>query len=283
MVAQEPRLAAEVAAWFAEAEAADAAEDAAHGAARGDEMPDWVADKARRLARIRAAKAALEAEAKADGPPRDPDGPGPSSGMQARGDRGQGPRDTPPDAAQRNFTDPDSRIMPAGGGFVAGYDAQIAVDAAHQIIVAQRLSTNPADFDALVPLVDRIAATLGRKPREVSADSGFATEANLIAMDAHRIRPYLAPGRIRHGETDPLAARPLKRKPRMQAMAEAIRRAGRRTRYRLRKQIVEPVFGQIKQARGFRQFLRRGFQTVKADWAMICTAHNLNKLHAART
>ncbi len=109
------------------------------------------------------------------------------------------------------------------------------------------------------------------------------TEANLIAMDARRIRPYLAPGRIGHGETDPVAARPLKRKPRMQAMAETIRRAGRRTRYRLRMQVVDSVFGQIKQARSFRQFLRRGFQTVKSDWAMICTAHNLNKLQAART
>jgi hypothetical protein len=146
--------------------------------------------------------------------------------------------------AQRNFTDGDSRIMPSQGGFIAGYNGQIAVDAAHQIIVAQRLVTNPADFAGLIPLVDQARANLGRKLCEVSGDTGFATEANLVAMADCRVRAYLSPGRIRHGETDPTAGRVLKRKPQMQAMAETIRRAGRRSRYRLRKQVVEPVFGQ---------------------------------------
>lgn len=288
MVSQEPKLAAEVASWLDQADAADAAEDAQHGAGRGDETPAWMADKQRRLERIRAAKAQLEAEAKA-GPAAgsaDPAGPGPSSGMQERGARKNRPADTPPDPtppdrAQRNFTDPDSRITPSQGGFIAGYNGQIAVDAAHQIIVAQQLGTNPADFAALVPLVDQARANLGRKLREVSGDTGFATEANLEAMADRRVRAYLSPGRIRHGETDPTAGRVLKRKPRMQAMAETIRRAGRRSRYRLRKQVVEPVFGQIKQARGFRQFLLRGLTNVRGEWAMICTVHNLLKLHKA--
>lgn len=280
MVQQEPKLAAEVQGWLDQAAAADAAEDAEHGAdRRGDEMPDWVADKQRRLARIRAAKAQLEAEAAGTDTP-DPDGPGPSSGMQERGNRKQAPG-TPPDKAQRNFTDPDSRIMPSAGGFIAGYNGQIAVDAAHQVIVAHQLSTNPADYAALVPLIDQIATNLGRRAREVSGDTGFATEANLAAMAARRVRSYLSPGRIRHGETDPAAGRVLKRKPLMQAMAETIRRAGRRSRYRLRKQVVEPVFGQIKQARGFRQFLLRGLANVRAEWALLCTAHNLLKLHRA--
>ena len=281
MVSQEPKLAAEVASWLDQADAADAAEDAQHGAARGDETPAWMADKQRRLERIRAAKAQLEAEAKA-GPGRaDPDGAGPSSGMQERGARKDRPAETPPDKAQRNFTDPDSRIMPSQGGFIAGYNGQIAVDAAHQIIIAQRLGTNPADFAALVPLVDQARANLGRKLREVSGDTGFATEANLEAMAERRVRAYLSPGRIRHGDTDPTAGRLLKRKPRMQAMADTIRRAGRRSRYRLRKQVVEPVFGHIKQARGFRQFLLRGLTKVKGEWAMVCTVHNLLKLHKA--
>jgi hypothetical protein len=188
---------------------------------------------------------------------------------------------TPPDRAQRNFTDGDSRIMPSGGGFIAGYNGQIAVDAAHQIIVAEQVSTNPADFAALIPLVDQAHANLGRKLREVSGDTGFATEANLAAMAERGIRAYLTPGRIRHGETDPTAGRVLKRKPLMQAMADKIRRAGRRSRYRLRKQTAEPVFGQIKQPRGFRQFLLRGLNQVKGEWAMICTAHNILKLHKA--
>jgi transposase len=282
LVQQEPKLAAAVQSWLDQAAAADAAEDAQHGAdRRGDETPDWMADKQRRLERIRTAKAQLEAEAKAGPGDADPDGPGPSSGMQERGARKAEPGDTPPDNAQRNFTDPDSRILPSGGGFIAGYNGQIAVDAAHQIIVAQRLATNPADFAALIPLVDQAQANLGRTLREVSGDTGFATEANLEAMAARRVRAYLSPGRIRHGQTDPAAGRVLKRKPRMQAMAETIRRAGRRSRYRLRKQVVEPVFGQIKQARGFRQFLLRGLNKVRGEWAIICTAHNLLKLHRA--
>ena len=282
MLQQEPKLAAEVQAWLDQAEAADAAEDAAQGAdRRGDEMPDWVADGQRRLARIRAARAQLEAEAAAGPQGLDPDGPGPSSGMQERGERKQTPTDRPPAKAQRNVTDPDSRIMPSAGGFIAGYNGQIAVDAAHQVIVAQRLATNPADSAALVPLIDQLRGTLGRKPRAVSADSGVASEANLAALAERRIAAYLSPGRIRHGQTDPAAGRVLKRKPRMQAMAETIRRAGRRSRYRLRKQLVEPVFGQIKQARGFRQFLLRGLHKVRAEWAMLCTAHNLLKLYGA--
>ena len=282
MARQEPKLAAEVASWLDQADAADAAEDAQHGAGRrGDETPAWMADKQRRLARIRAAKALLEAEAKAGPGNADPAGPGPSSGMQERGARKDRPADTPPDRAQRNFTDPDSRIMPSQGGFIAGYNGQIAVDAAHQIIVAQQLGTNPADFAALVPLVDQARANLGRKLREVSGDTGFATEANLDAMAERRVRAYLSPGRIRHGETRLAAGRVLKRKPRMQAMADTIRKAGRRSRYRLRKQVVEPVFGHIKQARGFRQFLLRGLDKVRGEWAMICTVHNLLKLHKA--
>jgi transposase len=287
MAEQERSLEAEVKAWLDQAQAADAAEDAQHGADhRGDETPAWMADKQRRLERIRAAKAQLEAEARAGADSGDADGPGPSSGMQERGARKSLPADEeqsapPPDRAQRNFTDGDSRIMPSGGGFIAGYNGQIAVDAAHQIIIAEQLSTNPADFAALIPLVDQAHANLGRKLREVSGDTGFATEANLAAMAERGIRAYLTPGRIRHGETDPTAGRVLKRKPLMQAMADKIRRAGRRSRYRLRKQTAEPVFGQIKQPRGFRQFLLRGLNQVRGEWAMICTAHNILKLHKA--
>jgi transposase len=281
MVQREPKLAAEVKSWLDRAETADAAEDTQHGTdRRGDETPAWMADKQRRLERIRAAKAQLEAEASGTAPD-DPDGPGPSSGMQERGARKTAPTDRPPDKAQRNFTDGDSRIMPSGGGFIAGYNGQIAVDAAHQVIVAQRLATNPADFAALIPLVDQARTNLGRKLREVSGDTGFATEANLAAMAERRVQAYLSPGRVRHGDTDRTAGRILKRKPLMQAMADTIRRDGRRSRYRLRKQVVEPVFGQIKQARGFRQFLMRGLAKTRAEWAMLCTAHNLLKLHAA--
>jgi transposase len=277
----EAGLAAEVADWLAQAEAADAAQDAERGPERrGDELPGWVADKQQRLERIRAAKAALEAEAEAEPPPHAE--PGPSAGMTDRGRPQRAADGGPPARAQRNFTDPDSRVLKARDGFIQGYNGQLAVDAAHQIIVAQRLTTNGSDQAGLVPLLDATAAALGRTPREVSADAGFCREANLEALAARGIRGYLAPGRASHGRADPSGQGQLKPGSRMAQMAARLKRAGRRSRYRLRKQTVEPVIGQIKQARGFRQFLLRGVIKVKAEWALVCTAHNLIKLLPTR-
>jgi transposase len=281
MARVEAALAAEVAGWLARAEREDAADDAEHGVdQRGDEVPEWVKDKQARLERIRAAKAALEAEAEA--PPSDAE-PGPSSGMIDHGRPRRAQDGGPPARAQRNFTDPDSRVMKTRDGFVQGYNGQLAVDGAHQIIVAQRLTTNGSDQAGLVPLLDAATVALGRKPREVSADAGFCRESNLEALVARGIRGYLAPGRGRHGSADPSGWRQLKPGARMAKMAAKLKRAGRRSRYRLRKQTVEPVIGQIKQARGFRQFLLRGFLKVEAEWALVCTAHNLTKLVATRT
>jgi DDE family transposase len=282
MKAAEPALAAEVEGWLSRAAEVDAAEDQEHGAdRRGDEMPDWMADKQRRLEAIRAAKAALEAEAADPPDPEDESGPGASSGMRWQGRALRGEDGGPPDRAQRNFTDPDSRILPTRDGFVQGYNGQIAVDAAHQVIVAHRLVTTSADYRALIPLVDSIHTHLGRKPREVSGDAGFATEANLAALKERRIKAYLPPGRARYGEAHAAGRRKLTKMPLRRAMAETLKRAGRRSRYRLRKQVVEPVFGQMKQARSFRQFLLRGLDQVRGEWAMICTAHNLLKLAQA--
>jgi transposase len=278
----ERKLAAEVAEWFARAEASDREEDRLHGAdKRGDEMPAWVADKAARLERIRAAKAALEAEAKAPPPEDSDDGPGPSSGMMKSG-RPQRDRDGgPPDRAQRNFTDPESRIQPTRGGVIQGYNAQIAVDGANQIILAQRLQTNAADRGALKPLLADLRRHLRANPQELSADAGYCDEDNLAHLARRRINAFLAPGRKRRAENDQAGRRRTRKGSRVQAMATKLRRAAHRSRYRLRKQIVEPVFGQIKHARGFRQFLLRGLDKVRAEWAMICTAHNLLKLAKA--
>jgi transposase len=299
MARAEAALAAEVAGWLARAEREDAADDAAHGPEkRGDELPDWVKDKQARLEHIRAAKAALEAEARADPPPEDAE-PGPSSGMSDRGrprrlparvgERGPNPAlsgqsdGAPPARAQRNFTDPDSRVLKTRDGFVQGYNGQLAVDTAQQIIVAQRLTTNGSDQAGLVPLLEATQAALGRTPREVSADAGFCREANLAVLEERKIRGYLAPGRAAHGAPDPSGRRPIKPDSRLAKMVAKLQRAGRRSRYRLRKQTVEPVLGQIKHARGFRQFLLRGFIKVQAEWALVCTVHNLVKLVAART
>jgi Transposase domain (DUF772)/Transposase DDE domain len=228
----EAQLAAQVSGWLERAGLDDAAEDADHGpSCRGDEMPAWVRNKQQRLNRIRAARAALETEAKQEPGTVDPHGPGPSSGMQTFGRPNRSPDGGAPDRAQRNFTDPDSRILPTRDGSIAGYNGQIAVDAANQVIVSHRLVTNSADVDGLIPLVDAARAALGRKPTEVSADNGFASEANLEALAERRIRAYLACRRGRHRDEPETTWRRLKKQPRMIAMAAKIRRAGYRTRY----------------------------------------------------
>jgi hypothetical protein len=134
----------------------------------------------------------------------------------------------PPARAQRNFTDPDSRVLKTRDGFLQGYNGQLAVDAAHQIIVTHRLTTNGSDQDGLVPLLDATTAALARKPREVSVDAGFCREANLAALAARGIRGYLAPGRASHGNADPSGQRQIKPASRMAEMATKLRRAGRR-------------------------------------------------------
>jgi transposase len=184
-------LRVEVEQWLEQAERTDAAEDAEHGEQRGDEMPDWRADKQRRLAKIRAAKAALEAEAEAETPAADDAaGPGPSSGMMAKGRPRRAADGGPPDQAQRNFTDPDSRILVTRDGFVQGYNGQIAVDGHRQIITAHRLTTNGADYGALAPLVDDTIRRCGRRPRVVSADAGFCNEDNLAVLAARGFRRF---------------------------------------------------------------------------------------------
>jgi transposase len=279
MKKREVELKAEVDRWLDAAEAADREEDMLHGNRLGDEMPDWVSDKQRRLAKIREAKAALEAEAKAAAEEEVRRREQAEKKRLAEGRKKNGKTPAPPKAepegkAQRNFTDPESRILKTKDGYIQGYNAQAAVDAQAQIIVAHGLTQGMSDQDQLIPLVDGIEDNLGRKPKEASADAGYCSEANLAALAERDVRAYLATGRARR----PAEARANIAGPLTQAMRNKLKRAGWRTRYRLRKQVVEPVFGQIKQARGFRQFLLRGIEKTKAEWALICTAHNLTKL-----
>jgi transposase len=283
MTRREKELAAAVARWFAAAEAADAAEDRAFGKDKsGEELPSWVADKAQRLAKVREAKAALEAEAKAAAEAKARAEAAAEEERRAKGRKKPGKKTRPPSGepdgkAQRNFTDPESRIMVSKDGFVQAYNAQAAVDGQAQVILAHGLSNSQSDQDQLAPRLDDIIAHLGRPPKEASADAGYCSEANLVALAARGIQGYLAVARAKHAadaKRNPLG-------PLTQAMQRKLKRAGRRSRYRFRKQIVEPVFGQIKAARGFRQFLLRGIDKVSAEWAMICTAHNLLKLARA--
>lgn len=264
----------EVNRWLKAAEAADAEEDKLYGDQRGDEMPDWAADKQKRLEKIREAKAALEAEAKAAA----------EAESKARAEaRSVAPRRRrkPSPTAKRNFTVPESRILKTKDGYIQGYNAQAAVDGAHQIIVAQTLTSSSSDQAQLAPLLDGIRANLGTNPDEVSADAGYCSAANLRLVKRRRIEGYIATGRQKHGTKSATAKKASRAGSLIARMSTKLKRAGYRSRYRLRKQIVEPVFGQIKQARGFRQFLLRGIDKLKAEWVLICTAHNLVKL--ART
>ena len=282
MKKREAELKAEVDRWLAAAEAADAEEDKLFGHQRSDEMPDWVADKQKRLEKIRAAKAELEAEAKAAAEEETRRRDKAEEERKAQGRKKNGrtpapPRDEPDRKTQRNFTDPESRILKTKDGYIQGYNAQAAVDATAQVIVAHGLTSSMSDHDQLVPLMEGIKDALARKPKEASADAGYCSEANLAALAERDVGAYLATGRAKH----PAQGTRNITGPLTKAMRAKLKRAGWRSRYRLRKQTVEPVFGQIKQARGFRQFLLRGIDKVRAEWALICTAHNLTKLARA--
>jgi transposase len=269
----EPELAAEVARWFAEADRVDEEEDREYGKdRRGDEMPEWVTNKQKRLEKIREAKASLEAEAAAQAAEEKP--------PQGKGRKKKDPPGTPKDKAQRNFTDPESRIMKTADGFVQGYNCQAAVDADSQVIVAQAATNAANDKKQVAPMVAQIKENTGRQTQELSADSGYCSEDNLKELNRRRIRAYVATGRQKHGKASATSGRKTDGGPRVQAMRAKLKRTGFRSRYRLRKQVVEPVFGQIKHARGFRQFLLRGIKKVSSEWSLICSAHNLLKLAA---
>src|SRR6202008_3795109 len=166
-------------------------------------MPEWVADKKRRAETIRKAKADLEEEAKAAAEAKlkaegEAQGKGEAEGCRKRGPKAAPPSTEPDAKAQKNFTDPDSRIMKSKDGFVQAYNAQAAVDGEAQIIVAHELTQCGNDQGQLVPLIEAIENNLGRKPEQASADSGYCSEANLEALEAHGIDGYVAPGRAKH-------------------------------------------------------------------------------------
>lgn len=256
--------------WLDQAEITDLGEDFRFRNRQGDELPAWVANKVERMKKIREAKAALEREAA-------------EKAKEKRKDDDDDPPEPPKvdPKAQRNFTDPESRIMPTKNGFEQCFNAQAAVDAEAQVIVACDVVATSADGPQLLPMVDRVKANLGRKPKICSADAGYCSETNLEGMATRKIKAYIATGRQKHGTK--AATHVINGKPGslVAQMRERLKRGGWRSPYRLRKQVVEPVFGQIKQAIGFRQFLLRGLARVQAEWSLVCTAHNLLKLAKA--
>jgi len=267
MVDRERELKRQIEEMFDRAEAIDREEDKQYGKDRtGNELPADLATREGRLRKIREAKAALEEEArqKAAAEGKDPE--------KAR----------PPAKAQRNFTDPDSKIQKSPDGYLQGYNGQLAVDEKSQVIVAQLVTASSPDVEQLRPVIEKLELSLGRRPKKVLADAGYWSESNVRHLEAQQIEPLIAPGRMKHNT--PAPSSPRGRTPAgltaKELMWRKLRTKQGHADYARRKAIVEAPFGQIKQARGFRQFLRRGLEQVQQEWALICTAHNLLKLRA---
>jgi transposase len=302
MEEKEKQLRAEVEKLLAQAEATDAAEDALYGKGnRGDDLTGEMARRESRLKKIAEAKAALEQEAReraeaakkaaeeklAERRQRE----------QARGKKFGGHPPQVPDpeqarpepTAQRNFTDPESRIMPDGGrkgSFMQAYNAQIAVDSAQQIIVAAEITQESNDKQQLAPMLERVAQNMGAKPQAATADAGYFSESQVTDERVNSIELYVAIGKQKHGEDQPsgviepgdLSTPSGEADSAKERMKQRLKTEVGQALYKMRKAIVEPVFGQIKAARRIRNFLLRGVAKAGAEWKLICATHNLLKL-----
>jgi len=262
----EKRLREEVRKLLNQAEAADKEEDSRYGRdRRGDELPAELQRRETRMARIREAKHALEERAR----------------EQAKS-KGKDPEEAQPTKkSQYNFTDPESRMLKGSDGFLQGYNTQIAVEPVFQLIVGQRVTQAANDKQQMMPLVEAIEEQSGQKPEGVLADNGYCSDENLKYLGRKRMEGFVATGKQKHSQRrEPCKRGPLPREAsRIERMERKLETKMGAAVYATRKWIVEPVFGQIKQARGFRQFLLRGIEKVRGEWALICMTHNLLKFH----
>jgi transposase len=307
MEEKEKQLRAEVNQLLAQAAQSDAEEDAHYGRGkRGDELPEELARRESRLKKIAVAKAALEQEAReravaekaaAEAKLMERKKQEEERGRKFGGRPPQVPdpeQAKPEPKAQRNFTDPESRIMLDGAtkSIVQGYNAQIAVDSRSQIIVAGALTQEANDKRQLTPMLAQVEQNLGRRPEHATADTGYFSEAAVTDPKAKGIDLLVPPERQKQtelsgvgtvtGSDDVRQTEPL---PTAKSAAETMRDklstpAGKAV-YKMRKAVVEPVFGQIKQVRGFRSLSMRGLEKVAAEWQIICLTHNLLKLFQA--
>jgi hypothetical protein len=290
----EKELEAEVQVLLAEAARVDAEEDGKYGRGkRSDELPKELARRESRLEKIREVKAALEQEAReaaekkqaeVEAQLREREKQEREGGrkMGGRPPQAPDPEQAKPEAkAQRNFTDPDARIMKDGATkeFVQAYNAQAVVDSHAQVIVVAAVTQEANDKKQLVPMLKEVKVQMGSPPQQATADTGYFSEPNLTDGQLQGIDLFVAPDRQKHGEKRPATTGP---PPPGVSVAEQMRHKLRTAEgqavYKLRKAVVEPVFGQIKEARGFRRFLLRGLAKVQAEWQMICATHNLLKL-----
>jgi transposase len=293
------RLEAEIEQLLKQAEQLDAEQDAALGSRRGDELPDELKRREDRLVKIREAKTRLEAEAQARAEAEqrhrdDEQAQREAEGRQRRGKQ-PGPIDpTPADKAQTNFTDPEAKIMKQSNkGFDYSYNAQAVVDGAAQIIVAAEVTNQANDKQQGVPMaraaLDNVATAGIERPKTAdgtptpipnTADTGYFSEEAVAALEQMGMDPHVATGRQKHHEVPvpPVTGTPSTAATAKEKMQHKLRSPTGKLLYAARKHIVEPVFGQIKSARGIRKFLLRGLEKVSAEWQLICLTHNLLKI-----
>lgn len=273
---KQQQLREEVQQLLEQAEAADEEEDRRHGSKRGDELPEELRRRESRLAKIKAAKKALEQRAREKAA---------AEGKTAQ----EAKRAKPGDKDQYNFTDPESRIMKSADGFAQAYNAQAAVEPEMLLIVGQSVTEATNDKKQLQPMVEAIEQQSGQRPDALLADNGYCSDENLAYLESaeqpeRKIEGFVATGKQKHGEHRlPCPRGPLpKGATRVEKMKRKLKTKVGKAIYAARKCVVEPVFGQIKQARGFRQFLLRGKEKVKGEWALVCLTHNLLRLYAAQ-
>jgi transposase len=276
MKEKQQQLKEEVKQLLAQAEAADEEEDRRHGDRRGEELPDELRRRETRLAKIKMAKKVVEQRARE------------KAAEEGKG-AGEAKKAQPADKDQYNFTDPESRIMKGADGFVQGYNAQAAVEAERGLIVGQLVTEAANDKEQLKPMVEAIQQQSGQLPEAILADSGYCSDGNLEYLESseqpeRKIDAYIATGKQKHDER----RQPCKRGPlpkgatRVDRMKRKLQTKMGKAIYAARKCVVEPVFGQIKQARGFRQFLLRGKAKVEGEWALVCLTHNILRLYATQ-
>jgi len=285
MVKAEEQLKREIEDLLERAKRVDDEEDRKYGKdRRGDELPEELARREKRVRKIQEAKEALEAKGRQEAQQKREERERKEQQARQEGRKVSGypPKidPTPKPKAQRNFTDPESGIQKGADGFIQGYNAQAAVDAKAQVIVACDVSANSKDSVHLRAMTEAIRQNLKRLPKKMSADSNYYSEENVKMLQEAGIDPYLTVGRSKHGEK--LPPPPRGRIPKDATVKDRMRRKLRTKKgkkiYSRRKAIVEPVFGQIK-GRGFRQFLLRGRGKVQGEWGLICATHNLLKLY----
>ena len=282
------QLEAEVEQLLEEAKTVDAQEDARYGKGkRADELPKDLRRRQDRIAKIKQAKQSLEDEAQAKAQAKRQamakhEEALKKAGKTRKGKKPKAPCDTPDPKAQRNFTDPESRIMKDGASksFEQAYNCQIASDKQAQVIVGTNVTQETNDKQQVKPVMEDVKKRTGQTPRKASLDAGYYSDDNVAYLESEKIDGYLATGRQKHSEQIPPAPRGRipKAATTKDRMARKLRTAKGRATYSQRKQIVEPVFGQIKEARGFRRFSLRGLANVTCEWDLICLTHNLLKL-----